>query len=471
MDKLNLQLRIPPKVESTPVLFSNEMTFLEEIRTEAFERLNRSLVYNCMLLASFLLAIGEPILVGLGSHGMIFSLQIAFLAASSGFFVVVLLLQSRYLISQDDFEEIQRSSLLFSLIEPDVVFEAACLSFGWATLFIRPGLAALRCIRVFRFCWYTHMYSKEGFNPSTDLFFGPRQVMVWIAVYLERLGAELFSSSSLGGVVVIALFLYISYLFAIVFWTEKNDILIEGSKDGNDCHSLNNCFITMLRLAFYDTNGFDYLQAMMNSGNHGYTFLLLLYVILAGIILLGGLIGIFSRVFAPIKSSSATVASYQQKTERTVSMRVASPRITGPSPNISFVRSAVPSTPAHGSQHSGANDSAEQIANLVEVIESLRLEVLTLNSKVSYMHELLLSRQPEAVAANNSPVSKATPVLSPAQREQKERQALERAMDRVSLLAKKMSARSFKYSGNDMDEDESDAKQDEQDVSEIKGAL
>lgn len=45
---------------------------------------------------------------------------------------------------------------IFFSAEGEYILEFCCLVGGWATIFFRPGLAVLRCFRVFRLLWYVH---------------------------------------------------------------------------------------------------------------------------------------------------------------------------------------------------------------------------------------------------------------------------------------------------------------------------
>ena len=36
--------------------------------------------------------------------------------------------------------------------------------------------------------------------------------------------------------------------------------------EGNTCDNVKSCFITLLRLSFYDGTGFDYFQGVVNAG-------------------------------------------------------------------------------------------------------------------------------------------------------------------------------------------------------------
>ena len=83
---------------------------------------------------------------------------------------------------------------------------------------------------------------------------------------------------------------------AVICWDYDSSLVpIEGYPT---CGTLTNCFIIMIRLSFYDGNGFDFLTAVIQSNQGGLAFLLFLYLILTAIILLNGLIGIFGNAFS-----------------------------------------------------------------------------------------------------------------------------------------------------------------------------
>jgi hypothetical protein len=76
----------------------------------------------------------------------------------------------------------------------------------------------------------------------------------------------------------------------------------------------------MFRFAFYGT-GFDFLQTVMKSGTHEYTFLLLLYVIASAIILLNVLIGIFGNAFSiPAEAVEEEIEGKERKEEKSAGL-------------------------------------------------------------------------------------------------------------------------------------------------------
>ena len=63
---------------------------------------------------------------------------------------------------------------------------------------------------------------------------------------------------------MLGLFFYVTYIFAVVMWQTTGSIVT--TPEGDSCETLKSCFMTLLRLAFYDGTGFDYLQGVINVG-------------------------------------------------------------------------------------------------------------------------------------------------------------------------------------------------------------
>jgi len=74
----------------------------------------------------------------------------------------------------------------------------------------------------------------------------------------------------------------------------------EGGTNGtlSECDTLTHCFLIMLRLSFFDGDGFDYVKSIMDYGNGSWAFLLILYMCFSSLVLLNGLIGIFGSAFS-----------------------------------------------------------------------------------------------------------------------------------------------------------------------------
>ena len=60
---------------------------------------------------------------------------------------------------------------------------------------------------------------------------------------------ELFTAKSRGGVIVIGIFMYVTYVMAVTFKIEQGDL---DTPEGTACANIKSCYITLMRLAFYD---------------------------------------------------------------------------------------------------------------------------------------------------------------------------------------------------------------------------
>jgi len=180
----------------------------------------------------------------------------------------------------------------------EVWIEIFSFAIGWGLIFQDPAMACLRCFRIFRFVWYSEFYfAKKGsiFYPLT--FFSHL-----VLQYIEKIGQELFTTSSKGGVVVLAFFFYLAYVLGVSFWQKTANLPLispEGGPNQNlsECDTLPHCFLIMLRLTFWDGSGFDFLKSVMDYGDKGLVTLLIFYMCISAMVLLNGLIGIFGAAF------------------------------------------------------------------------------------------------------------------------------------------------------------------------------
>ena len=245
----------------------------------------------------------EQVIVGFPPHGTILNLQIAVLAASS-----FLLISGIFLVLNfypGDSEVSGFLPKLMDILRSEFLLEIVGVIIGWVFLFILPGLAVLRCFRAFRLFWWFELLAPEygdDYNPAEDI------MDFWIVTrssvkYLKKLGLEIFTAKSRGGAVILAMFFYVTYLFAVVFWREKGYIVTPDNfyENGYVCGTLPLCFLTMMRLALYDGTGLDYFTAVALEGgkdSFGFGTLGIIYMVFTAMILLNGLIGIFGHAFA-----------------------------------------------------------------------------------------------------------------------------------------------------------------------------
>lgn len=186
------------------------------------------------------------------------------------------------------------------------VLEMVCLLIGWIFLWWRPGMATLRCFRAFRILWYHDLppalleplkralsifFSPIGGRNFVDLFF---KVMKFATVTLSHLGQEMIflTKKSRGGFIIMVLLLYTAYVLGTTLWIETSD----SHLDNDFCVTLGSCTYTMLRLTFFDGNGFDFAYSLVH--DHPILFTICcLYLCVTSFGLVNGLIGVFGDIF------------------------------------------------------------------------------------------------------------------------------------------------------------------------------
>jgi hypothetical protein len=246
---------------------------------------------------STVFALAEPILVGFPATGSAYTAQKVVLGISTLLFFIGLLMTISVMKSTDTERVETVGAKLAASFDSEVVIEVICLLIGWTCIFEAPGIAALRCFRVFRLLWYfelfAHEHNEDEYDPTEHPLTISKACQLCLE-YLEKVGVELFTEASKGGMIIIGLYFYVTYIMAVVSWN------VEGSLDtteGHSCSSVRSCFLTMMRLSLYDGTGFDFLKSVIDNGNGGLGFLLILYMCFNAMILLNGLIGVFGSSF------------------------------------------------------------------------------------------------------------------------------------------------------------------------------
>jgi len=180
----------------------------------------------------------------------------------------------------------------------EVYIEIVCLISGWILFYVEPAMAPLRCFRLYRFVWYSEFYTAD-----TKTFWYPITFFCHIVLqYLEKIGQELFTTSSRGGIVVLGFFFYTAYIMGMSFWQATYNLPLFSAEGGanntlSECDTAAHCFLIMLRLTFFDGDGFDFVKSVLDYGYGGWVFLLILYMCFSALVLLNGLIGIFGASF------------------------------------------------------------------------------------------------------------------------------------------------------------------------------
>mmetsp|Transcript_13341 Transcript_13341/g.18290 ORF Transcript_13341/g.18290 Transcript_13341/m.18290 type:complete len:806 (+) Transcript_13341:13-2430(+) len=187
---------------------------------------------------------------------------------------------------------------IFFTAEGEYILEFGCLSMGWIFLFNNPGIAVLRCFRVFRLLWFYDLkVFKDAVHYCFDRFVGKDFVRRVFNIFkfavksLSALGNEMFrlTNATRGGLLLMAVFFYSAYVVGAALWVET------GAPD-NNCASLGDCMYTMMRLTFFDGTGFDYAYSL--SYNNKFLFLVtMLYLCITAFGILNGLVGIFGNAF------------------------------------------------------------------------------------------------------------------------------------------------------------------------------
>lgn len=116
-----------------------------------------------------LFALFEPLLCSKYPTPVLLSIQYAVLAVSTMLYVIQLIgvasreweaIQDMQMgLEEHDFSLAPSNGakvlklFIFLMNEEEYFFEMMCLTLGWALIFPYPGIAALRCFRVFRLLW------------------------------------------------------------------------------------------------------------------------------------------------------------------------------------------------------------------------------------------------------------------------------------------------------------------------------
>jgi hypothetical protein len=246
--------------------------------------------FAVFLVCSTLLYIADCILVGFGITGDFISYQYYVFIAST---VLSVFAHVSTAVCIDE-PSMGIAKKIFILLDAPALGEYVCIILGWVFVTMRPGVSALRCLRVFRQFWhFDNCY--RSLNPTTKSRFGVLSVALFcrqVVQYANKLGDELFSSRSRGGLSILGIYFFVTYLFAILFWIEAKDV--ETLARGAMCDTLSHCYITMIRVSVFDTGGLDYFAAVQAARPYTqYTACMVLYIIIASVILFNGLIGAF----------------------------------------------------------------------------------------------------------------------------------------------------------------------------------
>lgn len=286
-----------------------------------------------------ILMLSEPFICSFAPVGFFFNLQILVLAISIFMFILQLIGESSSRKKEIDvFNKIgqsiinsNRKSILrshwktikFYLSRGDYVLEVGCFVIGVLFIFFRPGIAALRCFRVFRILWYFQLevftndlayysyriFGKGGLKTLGRIF----DVMEFAVLSIVSLGSEIFflNEKTRGGFVLMAILFYSAYVLGLMLW-------IETGSQFDACHKLGKCTYTMFRVSMFDGSGLDYAFALVD-----YDFflfvILMIYLCITSFGIVNGLLSTFAGSFSD--SNSLVFQDLQRREENMLKMK------------------------------------------------------------------------------------------------------------------------------------------------------
>lgn len=200
------------------------------------------------------------------------------------------------------------------LFTGDKVLSFFCLLCGWIFLWYRPGIAALRCFRVFRILYFHELPEglgdekgkgvldsvKFGMDKIFYIFGGEKHTALVLKVCkfaskcLQSMSVEMFflTSETRGGFILMVMLFYSAFVVGCSMWIETRNITIANTS----CDTLGSCVFTLLRLTFYDGTGLDFLWSL--SADYKFLFaIVVVYLCSTAFGILNGLIGIFGDIF------------------------------------------------------------------------------------------------------------------------------------------------------------------------------
>lgn len=157
--------RVDKLIEVEP---SMEIEDIEPIG-RARATMRRTWLFWLNVLASVILGVAEPVVIAQQSWNQRShtGAQVAILALSTLLYLIQLRITYN-LIAADMTVAKTLAGRAAHIFDGEVLFETACLAVGWIFLFESPGVAALRCFRIFRVLWYF----ESGTTKEIQLF-GP----------------------------------------------------------------------------------------------------------------------------------------------------------------------------------------------------------------------------------------------------------------------------------------------------------
>ncbi len=194
----------------------DDADFIEEAR----QWLSETQFFKVYLFTSTSLSIIEAILVAFPPSIPNLLGQQIILAISTGLFIAIVCAIYSFVPHHANLSPWFKLKHIMTI---ENIFEFFTLIIGWVFIFIYPGLAVLRCLRLFRFLWYFEFISA---HPQDTL-------LVWIlhcfqrtVDYLEKMFEDTCTRRTPGGMVVLMMFFYVCYVFGASLWVYTQGIVL-----------------------------------------------------------------------------------------------------------------------------------------------------------------------------------------------------------------------------------------------------
>ena len=239
----------------------------EEIIDRAREKLKDYVTHTLfwLLVTVFtIVSLAEPILIGFQQnlpYETWMKWQFVLLSFSTVCYFL-LLAATYYFVGLVD-QELDWKSKIVTLFDGEVLFETVCLALGWAFIVENPGIASLRCMRIFRMLWFFELGEHKSYKVPEDHWVSISNICYICVQYLEGIAAEIFTAKSKGGLVLLIIYFYVTYVFAILFYIEEDTLSTPNDTNpttGNStlCATITGCYLTLTRLNLYDGTGYRY---------------------------------------------------------------------------------------------------------------------------------------------------------------------------------------------------------------------
>jgi len=293
--------------------------------------LREKVAYKIYALSAVILAISEAVLIFFRVTPNIWTAQIVVLGVSSALFLFGILLA--YISIEN--KNMTISQRLRKSFREDAVVELFFLSIGWMLFFYCPSLAPLRCFRLFRCFWLLVPSQNQKSRTSPPRILNVPTACQRSSEFLNKAACEVFTGTCNGGAVLFFMFFYTVYTVSMCIWKQEENLSEEAALF---CDSFSSCFLSVMRLSFFDEDGLDFLCAVIISKNSFVTGLLVFHLVFSPFVLLNGFVGIFGFYFKGIKTQlkkpNQRLRKLRQKKQAQTSAQVSKSYEKRGTPNI-----------------------------------------------------------------------------------------------------------------------------------------